>query len=256
MISLSAHAGKIVSRLRDSSLALLCPQECRVCGGMVEAWRDGIACSTCWQEFDEARQSAEVCAKCGLRLRAAPIATTERRCGRCDDLAFTCARSCGAYEGALRESVIRLKEHPQLSGRIRELLHSTFLSLTKDQTVESVIPVPLHPDRQRVRGFNQAEVIARALTALTNPEVDTVSLVREKKTEMHRAGMSLAVRARSLEMAFKVRAPRLIENRSVLLVDDLMTTGSTAHEIAGTLLAAGARSVSVLTLARAVTLFQ
>ena len=256
MNSFAAHAGKIVSQLRDSSLALLYPQECRVCGGMVEAWRDGVACRACWQEFAGAWQSAGACVKCGLRLTAVSAATTERRCGRCDDLAFTCARAGGAYEGALRESVIWLKEHPQLSGRVCDLLHAAFLTLTKDQMVESIIPVPLHPDRQRMRGFNQAEVIARALAAVTGLEVDTVSLVREKKTEMHRAGMTLTARARSLEMAFRVHAPRLLENRAVLLVDDLMTTGSTAHEIAGTLLAAGARSVSVLTLARAATLFQ
>jgi ComF family protein len=170
-------------------------------------------------------------------------------------MAFTCARSCGAYQGALRESVLRLKRYPQLSPRICELLHSALVRLSEVQAIESIIPVPLHPLRQRSRGFNQAEILARALSEATGLYVNTVSLIREKETEMHRAGMSQAARARSLRKAFRVRAPRLIEDRAVLMVDDVMTTGSTAHEIADTLLKAGARSVSVLTLARAVTLF-
>ena len=67
--------------------------------------------------------------------------------------------------------------------------------------------------------------------------------------------MGVNERAKSLRKAFRVRAPRLIAGRNVLVVDDVMTTGSTADEIARTLLDAGARSVNVLTLARAVSVF-
>ena len=66
----------------------------------------------------------------------------------------------------------------------------------------------------------------------------------------HRAGMDASERARSLERAFRVRAPRLIAGRAILVVDDVMTTAATAHEIAVTLLDAGARAVSLMTLAR------
>ena len=72
-------------------------------------------------------------------------------------------------------------------------------------------------------------------------------------TERHRAGMGVDERAKSLHRAFRVRAPRLIANKTLLVVDDVMTTGSTAHEIAQALLDAGAQAVKVLTLARAVT---
>ncbi|MBL8209022.1 MAG: ComF family protein, partial [Blastocatellia bacterium] len=78
---------------------------------------------------------------------------------------------------------------------------------------------------------------------------------RAKQTERHRAGLGARERARSLAGAVRVRAPRLLENRAVLLVDDVLTTGSTAHELAQTLLKGGARSVAVLTLARARTHF-
>ena len=115
--------------------------------------------------------------------------------------------------------------------------------------------MPLYPERLAERGFNQAEVIARELAGLTGLRVDSTAVVRVKKTERHRAGMGARERARSLEKAFRVRAPRLVEGRVALLVDDVMTTGSTAGELARALLESGARSVNVLTLARAMNEF-
>jgi len=127
---------------------------------------------------------------------------------------------------------------------------STLSLLCEANPVDSVVPVPLHPERERARGFNQAEVIARALTDATGLRLDRASLTRVRPTKPHRAGMDASERARSLDGAFRVRAPRLIAGRAILIVDDVMTTAATAHEIAVTLLGAGARSVSLMTLAR------
>ncbi len=112
--------------------------------------------------------------------------------------------------------------------------------------------MPLHPARYAERTFNQAETIAVALSATTGIRVDTASVIRSKQTPKHRIGMGAPERARSLAHAFRVRAPRLIRDRTVLVVDDVMTTSSTAHELANILLAEGARAVNVLTIARAV----
>lgn len=252
------HLKRASSSLRDSALAMLFPVECRVCGAMIESWHDGVACNQCWltveQKIEKIRAEKNFCVKCGMPLPQISQ-LDERRCGRCDDLAFSFARACGVYEGALRENVLRLKSHPQISARLRELLKSAATNLQQLQTSESIIPVPLHSDRLAERTFNQAEIIANELAAITGLSVDTASLVRYRHTEKHRAGMGARERARTLEKAFKVRAPRLIENKTVLLVDDVMTTGSTAHEIAQTLLNGGARTVNVFTLARAASEF-
>jgi len=165
-------------------------------------------------------------------------------------MAFTSARACGPYQGAWRETVLWLKAHPQIAPRIRRSLASTLSLLCEANPVDSVVPVPLHPERERARGFNQAEVIARALTDATGLRLDRASLTRVRPTKPHRAGMDASERARSLDGAFRVRAPRLIAGRAILIVDDVMTTAATAHEIAVTLLGAGARSVSLMTLAR------
>ena len=249
------------SSLRDATLTMLFPVECRVCGKMIESWLDGVACNQCWlaveQKIERTHTNNNFCAKCGMPLPLLPQTnlTEVRHCGQCDELAFCVARACGVYEGALRESVLRLKSQPQISARLRNLLKQTIEILQKLHPYESIIPVPLHPDRLAERRFNQAEIIANELSVITGLRVDSASLIRAKHTERHRAGMKMRERARSLEKAFRVRAPRLIENKAVLLVDDVMTTGSTAHEITQTLLSNGVRSVGVLTLARAATEF-
>jgi ComF family protein len=249
-------ASQALASLRDAALATIYPTSCRVCGAAVDSWQDGMACANCWEEIEVSNWLECFCARCGIPLRPLPayIPAAERRCGACDDKAFTCARACGPYEGALRESVLWLKNQPQLAPRLRRLLISTFSSAAVLHASESIIPMPLHPRRLAERGFNQSEIIASALAASTGLRLDTASLARIKQTEMHRAGMGIRERSASLLMAFRVRAPRLIENRRVLLIDDVMTTSSTAHEAAKTLLAGGAKAVFVLTLARAVSL--
>jgi predicted amidophosphoribosyltransferase len=110
--------------------------------------------------------------------------------------------------------------------------------------------VPLHPARLGERGFNQAAIIGRALAHLTGLPLDEWSLARRIHTERHRAGMDARSRRESVEEAFTVNRPRLVERESILLLDDVYTTGATVSACAGALKAAGAREVFVLTLAR------
>jgi ComF family protein len=255
------RASRVSAILRDAAVATLYPGRCRVCGGMIESWRDGVACSKCWREVERKSLAEDFCAKCGMRLQplAPRVEVVDRRCGRCERFPFGFARACGPYEGAMREGVLRLKLNPHVPPRLREALRRAFAALPESCLIESIVPVPLHPDRLAERGFNQAEVIARELASLTGlrPDLRVIStaVVRVKKTEKHRAGMGARERARSLEKAFRVRAPRLVEGRVTLVVDDVITTGSTASELAETLLNGGARSVNVLTLARAMNEF-
>ena len=118
-------------------------------GAFIESWRDGVACAACWEVIESAWKNQALCAKCGWLLSPinAHFEITERRCGHCQELAFTRARSCGPYEGALRESVLWLKRHQHLAPRLRQLLLTTFAALNQVQASESIIPVPLHPSR-------------------------------------------------------------------------------------------------------------
>jgi ComF family protein len=239
------------SGLYDAALALVYPQPCAVCGRIVEARADGVACSACWAATRIFSAEDFVCWKCGIPAPAT-IAEEHRRevhCRRCTDEHFTAARACGDYEGSLRASILALKREAHVSQRLQQLLLETQQRAPLNSATR-IIPVPLHPQRERERGFNQAAVLGRALAHLTGLPFDEWSLARTVHTERHRAGMDARARRESVADAFKVERPRLIENERVLLVDDVFTTGATVSACAGALEEAGALEVLVLTVAR------
>src|SRR6185436_16666052 len=107
----------------NSLLALVYPQPCAVCGDSVESRAFGVACEKCWQQTQLFTGTETVCWKCGLPSRGTvPEEKQEQvRCRRCDDDAFTVARACGVYEGALRASVLSLKREQKIGSRLIEL---------------------------------------------------------------------------------------------------------------------------------------
>ena len=109
-----------------------------------------------------------------------------------------------------------------------------------------LMPVPLHVSRLRSRGYNQAYEIAKELAKLSARKLDT-SLKRSKNTAMQ-AQLSLKQRAKNVSKAFNVKEK--FKFKSIILVDDVMTTGNTLNECAKTLLKAGAEDVQVLVFAR------
>lgn len=235
----------------DSLLALVYPQSCAVCGGSVESRAFGAACANCWQQTHLFSGAETVCWKCGLpSLGTAPDENREEvRCHRCDEDAFTAARFCGDYEGALRASVLLLKREPHLCSKLREQLVNVQQQYPLSAATR-IVPVPLHPEREKTRGFNQAAVISRELSLATSIPLDEVSLVRTSHTVRHRAGMDAKGRRETVANAFQVTYPALIAGERILLVDDVFTTGATVSSCARTLLDAGAAEVFVLTIAR------
>lgn len=198
--------------LTDALLVVFYPQSCRICGGSVEQRRYGVVCQTCWK--------------------------TE---------SFTDPGSIGWYAGALRETVLLLKRQPYLPQHVVELIveaSESFAGITR------VVPVPLHEERLRSRGFNQAAIIGREMSRVLGVPMDEVSLVRVSSSEKYRTGLDAKGRWETVAKAFAVRYPRLIEGEDILLVDDVFTTGATVRACAGVLSEAGAKSVSIFTLAQ------
>jgi ComF family protein len=237
----------------DSLLALVYPQPCAVCGDSVESRVGGVACEKCWQQTRLFSGMETLCWKCGLPSRGT-VADERRedvRCRRCDDDAFTAARACGVYEGALRASVLNLKREQHIASRLKRLMIATQQQYPLCETTR-IIPVPLHPEREKARGFNQAAFIARELAEARRLPLDEVSLVRTNHTNRHRAGMDWKGRRDTVANAFRVVYPALIAGERVLLIDDVFTTGATVSSCAKALLDAGAAEVFVLTLARPV----
>lgn len=239
-----------ISTLYDAVLAIAYPQICAVCEGSVESRFDGVACSGCWQEVRLLGNADTLCWKCGALTHATLVDERESvRCHRCDDAAFSAARACGLYHDALRAAIIELKRAPNVPRRLRQLLVATARRAPLDRAT-LIVPVPLHPQREKARGFNQAAVLARELARETHLPIAENCLVRIENTERHRAGMDARARRESVADAFAVLHPLTISGEHVLLVDDVFTTGATASSCARVMLDAGVEEVLVLSLAR------
>ena len=241
-----------LSSLYDAALALVYPLACAVCGASVESRHDGVACASCWQTTRVFTEDDTVCWKCGKFTEAAVSEDRRKtiRCARCDDDAFSGARAGGFYEGALRASILELKREPHVAYRLARLMYATQQREPLNSS-NLIIPVPLHPERERERGFNQALLLARELAHSSGLPLDEHSVVRRVHTERHRAGMDAKARRQSVAEAFAVRHPKLVAGQRVLLVDDVFTTGATVSACAAALKDAGAEEVFVLTVARA-----
>jgi competence protein ComFC len=241
-----------LSSLYDAALTLVYPQACAVCGASVESRHDGVACAGCWQATRLLIEGDGLCWKCGA-FTSAEVDREKResiRCGRCDTGAFSNARACGFYEGALRASILSLKREAHVARRLAQMM----FELKKREPLDSanlIIPIPLHAERERERGFNQAALLASELARLSHLPIDEHSVVRRVHTERHRAGMDSRARRDSVAKAFALRHPQSVSGRRVLLVDDVFTTGATVSVCAAVLKEAGAAEVFVLTLARA-----
>jgi len=148
--------------------------------------------------------------------------------------------------------------------RLGSLLVGAWLALEADSAFRStcvIIPVPLHRSRERERGYNQAELLARGFAramkkrgAISEANVATRALLRRHST-VPQSGLSLQRRSENVRRAFEVIDPAGLRGRDLVLVDDVMTTGATASACAAALRAGGARRVVVLTLARATPQF-
>jgi ComF family protein len=168
---------------------------------------------------------------------------------------FQKAVAYGAYEGSLRDLVHLLKyQHVKTVALLLATFLQTALAGTPLPEELLVLAVPLAKTRRRERGFNQAEEIARAFVRRqrsTGIKLDTGSLVRTRDTASQ-TGLTRHQRRLNLRGAFAVTQPERIRGRSILLVDDVMTTGTTAGECARVLLRGGAKQVFVATVARAI----
>ena len=160
---------------------------------------------------------------------------------------FDAAYCFGAYEGTLRQ-LIHLFKYKRMKPLAKELSAQLARALPRDQRFDIVVPMPLHWRRHWQRGFNQSELLARATARRSG--IRMVNAVRRTRATATQAGLSNAKRRENVTGAFRVKNRRLVEGRRILLIDDVMTTGATASACALAMKRAGAKSVSLLALAR------
>ena len=215
-------------------LDLVFPPRCAACGEPAEA---GPFCPICAEAVDPVPPG---CARCGLP-------GPDVACGAClvRPPAFDEARAGGLFGGPLADAVHALKYRGRPS--LARPLGAWLAARVPLPPGAAVVPVPLGRRRRRERGYDQAALLARALSRAAGAPCLRVALERVRETAPQ-VGRDREARARNVLGAFAARG---VAGRDLVLVDDVVTTGATADACARALLAAGARSVTVVCLARA-----
>ena len=230
----------LVQRVLDFAL----PPRCAGCGAIVDQVHS--FCTECWKQLEFLGTSG--CTSCGLPLQATDAETCAVCLARPPRLQRT--RAAVAYDDIPRGLVLRLKY-----GRKVALARtmSRFMAPLIDCAAEDslLVPVPLHRARLWQRGFNQSALVARELSSATGLRVEPRLLHRIKRTPPLK-GMSMLQRRRTVAGAFRVADGADLKGRTVVLIDDVLTTGSTANACARALKRAGAARVDLIAWARVV----
>ena len=221
-------------------------------------------CSACLMDFQPAQ--SPLCSRCGAVFAA--FEGEDHLCENCIRAPrhFHQARAAGIYEGALKRMIQDFKFHGKihLSRPFGLLMLHSFYGMYAQNAWNSIIPdtvvpVPLHAKRHRMRGFNQAFLLATHLIDLNRQypdpgfpalETDRDILLRCRWTNPQ-TGLNKDRRKTNIANAFRVNSPEKAAGKRILLIDDVYTTGATVDECARILIQAGAARVDVLTLARA-----
>jgi len=238
----------LLSSLREiyqSFIDLLFPPFCPLCKTNLDRFK---ICAHCIDSFEPVKSPC--CTICGTPFLT--DAGDDHPCGSCisERPHFDLAASLFIYQGELAEAIKKLKYSGKtsLASPLAELFSDHPFLLTPFDTI---IAVPLHKSRLRERGFNQSQILASAL-GKKNPFKAEPFLLERVRPTLPQVGMRRPERLKNVRNAFALRRGADVEGKSILLIDDVYTTGATAMECSRVLKKAGAKEVRVLTLARAV----
>jgi ComF family protein len=244
----SPKGGSPARNLLASLLNLVLPDDCRLCGQALQDFTRIPVCATCLAA-PQAMVAEHFCAKCRTPFLSEHPLDEDGVCGLCRHgfTDFDAAYCYGAYEGKLRD-LIHLLKYQRIEPLAKPLANLLVKALPLDQRFDCIIPMPIHWFRRMSRGFNQAEVIAKPLAAYMS--LPMVKALRRTRYRPPQVGLTNAQRRDNVRGVFGVRKAEQVAGLRVLLVDDVFTTGASASACAAALKRAGAKHVSLLTLAR------
>lgn len=227
---------------------ILLPPRCLVCGKVLEG-ENGL-CEDCFKHINFI--SAPICYKCGNPLPAGqkgiccPVCVSDKK------NPFRFQRSRVYYDEASRPLVTNFKFHDRTENAafLGRWLHAAGHDIWQEG-VDAIVPVPLHRARLRQRKYNQSALLCTEVSKITGIPVEYNTLIRHKNT-LPQVSCSGSARIRNVKNAFSLNDPEKFKNKRVVIIDDVMTTGSTLRECATVLLKGGAQSVDALTVARVI----
>ena len=226
-----------------NTLDILFPPRCAGC----EKW-GGRICNDCLSTIGVI--SKPICLRCGHPIPP----KVQNCCSKCEssNIFYDNIRSWAYFNGVLQKAIHKLKYRRDLG--LGESLSIPMITLLQEQTwiIDLIIPVPLDPERMKERGYNQAALLAKPISRSTGILFDGKILYRIKKTRSQ-VGLTIIERKKNVKGAFEANSSNLC-GKSILLIDDVVTTGSTLNSCANALKKAGARNIYGLTPARSLRL--
>lgn len=237
-----------VSRVSRAIISGLFPPVCSFCDA-TGADGDWLLCTECMHSIKWVIEP--FCRQCG-RFWSGVSQNGPGICGSClsSPPSYDSARYGAYYQAELRKAIIRLKFSGALYLRrtLSYVMIQTFDRYFRETHFDLIIPVPMHHKRLISRGFNQVVVLGEELASYTGIRLDRTSL-RKVKDTLPQVGLSRAERIQNLTGSMAIIRPDAVKGKSVLLMDDVATSGATIHQAARTLKIAGASQVHCLVLA-------
>jgi ComF family protein len=235
----------ILSKIKNIILDILFPSICLNCrSGLTGQEKDGKICQKCLNSIRI--YSSFFCPKCRSRVPG-----EEKQCHK--EIKFLLAPATDYQNQAVKNLVWFLKYHRwQSIINILEPIINNYLDILNcDLKNFTVIPIPLHPDRLKERGFNQSELLAGTISEKTGAVLDKNNLKRIKSTKNQAELKNIDERVENIKNCFALNDPKEIENKNIVLVDDVFTTGSTMSEAVKILKTAGAKKIIAFVFAKA-----
>lgn len=228
--------------------AFICPQACVLCDGWVVNARLSPLCLSCFAAIRPLR--GPFCHKCGVTIPG-NLLELHAVCSQCRDgsFRFEKARSWGSYEGELRRLIqaFKFEGYSRLAAPLSDLLRDCQSEYFSD--AEWIVPVPLHPERRRKRGYDQTLLLARSLSAKAG--IPLSRCIRRTRNTQPQFGLDHISRRRNVRGAFELVHSKRLDGTRILIVDDVMTTGATVNELCRVLQKAiSPKELWVLTAAR------
>ena len=232
--------GKESMNLKEVIVSLMFPPRCPVCDEILKTGE--LICADCRKKTVCIQEPS--CKKCGKPLEY------ERReyCADCvkKQHFFTQGKAVFLYQGGIRQSMYRFKysnkrEYAVFYAKEAVRLHGGWI---RGKGIEAIVPVPMYYRKEKVRGYNQAEVFAKALGRELELPVES-HMVKRMRNTIPQKKLNDAERKENLKKAFQL-VPNIVKYRKILLVDDIYTTGSTMDAVAEVLIAAQVQEVYFL----------
>lgn len=246
----------VIEYIKEGLLNFIFPLDCKICEKPIRESKGYSICEDCFKTIELIERP--YCIKCGKPLIPSVFFKQNREISCLDckrkKYSFEFSRSTGIYDKVLKKCIHLFKYYGEkkLAKPLGKLMVDYLVKNDEfKKKIDLIIPVPLHKNDLRKRGFNQSILLGRVVGNYFSISVGEKVLIKKKLTPFQ-ANLSKKEREKNILRAFLVEKPKEIKGKNILILDDVFTTGATVEECTKELMKARAKNIFVLTLARTV----